>query len=412
MNIVVVGAGLAGAKAVEELRTQGYDGDITLIGAEPHPPYERPPLSKALLLGTATSDSVFVHSTQWYIDQQVEFVAGARVTDIDLDRGHVDARGRQWSYDRLLLCTGATPRRFPLADQSGADIVYLRTLEDALDLKARLAGHVLIVGAGWIGLEVAAAARQANAIVTVVETAALPLVGVLGPEIAPVFANLHRDHGVDLRLGTSIAAIEQRAGTTTVRLRDGHEVTPHVILVGIGAEPNFQLGANAGLVVDHGILVDARLRASDPHVFAAGDVANHAHPVLGRIRVEHWDTAIHQGRHAARNMLGQDDPYTRQPYFFTDQYDLGMEYVGHVGPGGYDEVVIRGDLFERVFTALWIKHDRVVAGMHVNDWGAIDALRNLVGNQADRLAHDPDVALVDLPGATPVTPTGPADPRA
>jgi 3-phenylpropionate/trans-cinnamate dioxygenase ferredoxin reductase component len=399
MNIVVVGAGLAGAKAVEELRTQGYDGDITLIGTEPHPPYERPPLSKGLLLGTADPDSVFVHSTQWYADQQVELVTGTRVTDIDLDRGHVDVAGRHWSYDRLLLATGATPRRLPLADRSGADVVYLRTLDDALDLNARLSEHLLIIGAGWIGLEVAAAARHANGAVTVVEPAAMPLARVLGPEVAPLFADLHRDHGVDLRLSTSVEAIEHTPAGTIAHLSDGHEVRPDLILVGIGAEPAIELGATAGLVLDHGIVVDACLRASDPHVYAAGDVATHDHPNLGRIRVEHWDTAIHQGRHAARSMLGHDAPYARQPYFFTDQYDLGMEYVGHVGPAGYDEVVIRGDLADGVFSALFIKGRTVIAGMHVNDWDAIDTLRNLVGKEADRLARDPAIALTDIPGA-------------
>jgi 3-phenylpropionate/trans-cinnamate dioxygenase ferredoxin reductase subunit len=397
MNIVVVGAGLAGASAVEELRNQGYTGDITLIGAEPHPPYERPPLSKDLLLGTADPDSVFVHNIQWYADQQVELVTSDPVTDIDLDRGHVAVANRRWSYDRLLLATGASPRHLGLADQSGADVTYLRTLDDALDLRLRLAGHLLIVGAGWIGLEVASAARQANATVTVVETAPLPLARVLGPEVAAVFADLHRDHGVDLRLNTSVEAIEHAAGATTVHLTDGHELTPDVILVGIGAEPNLQLGAKAGLVFDRGILVNASLRASDPHVFAAGDVANHAHPTLGRIRVEHWDTAIHQGRHAARNMLGHDDAYTRQPYFFTDQYDVGMEYVGHVGPGGYEEVVIRGSIADRIFTALWIKNNRVLAGMHVNDWGAIDAIRSYVGDEANRLLRDHNIPFAELP---------------
>jgi 3-phenylpropionate/trans-cinnamate dioxygenase ferredoxin reductase subunit len=397
MNIVVVGAGLAGANAVEELRAQGHSGDITLIGAEPHPPYERPPLSKGLLLGRAETDSVFVHSSQWYADQGVELVTDARVTEIDLDRGHVEAGGRQWSYDRLLMATGATPRRLPVADQSGADIVYLRTLDDALDLRARLSENLLIIGAGWIGLEVAAAARQARGTVTVVEPAAIPLARVLGPEVAPVFANLHRDHGVDLRLSTSVEAIEHTRDGTIARLSDGHEVRPDLILVGIGANPAIELGATAGLVTDHGIVVDACLRASDPHVYAAGDVATHDHPNLGRIRVEHWDTAIHQGRHAARSMLGHDAPYTRQPYFFTDQYDLGMEYVGHVGPAGYDDIVIRGDLAGRVFTALWIKGTRVVAGMHVNDWDAMDTLRNLVGHEADRVARDADIALIDIP---------------
>jgi NADPH-dependent 2,4-dienoyl-CoA reductase/sulfur reductase-like enzyme len=398
VNIVVVGGGLARANAVEELRVQGYSGDITLIGAEPHLPYERPPLSKGLQLGTVEPDSVFVHDVQWYADQQVDLVTGDPVSEIDLDRGHVAVATRQWSYDRLLLATGASSRHLDRADRSGADVIYLRTLDDAHDLKARLAGHVQIIGAGWIGLEVAAAARQANAAVTVVEAGALPLARVLGREVAPVFADLHRDHGVDLRLDTSVASVEHVSGTTTVRLTDGHALTPDVVVVGIGAEPNLELGAKAGLVVDRGILVDARLRASDPHVYAAGDVATHAHPTLGRLRVEHWDTAIHQGRHAARTMLGDDDPYTRQPYFFTDQYDLGMEYIGNVGRGGYDDVVIRGDMSERVFTALWIRRNRVVAGMHVNDWDALEVLRSWVGKEAPSILRDVDVALADLPG--------------
>ena len=397
MNIVIVGAGLAGANATEELRTQGYTGDITLIGAEPHPPYERPPLSKGLLLGSADPESVFVQPTQWYADQQVDLIIGSPVTDIDLDTRHVTFGGNRVSYDRLLLAPGARPRRLPLADRSGADVIYLRTLDDALALNARLTEHLLIVGAGWIGLEVAAAARTAGGTVTIVETAALPLANVLGPELAPVFADLHREHGVDLRLNTSVTAIEQYRGTTTVRLSDGHQLTPDAILVGIGAEPDDQLATDAGLATDQGILVDARLRASDPHVHAAGDVASQDHPLLGRIRVEHWDAAIHQGRHAARSMLGHDDPYTRQPYFFTDQYDLGMEYVGHLGPDGYDEVVIRGDVPYRAFSALWIRNNQVVAGMHANDWDAMGPIRAWIGRDANHTLRDPTIALDEIP---------------
>ena len=404
MNIVVIGAGLAGANAVEELRTQGYTGDITLIGAESHPPYERPPLSKGLLLGTADPDSVFVHDTAWYADQQVDLITGTTVTDIDLDTGHVALGDRQLSYDRLLLATGAQPRRLPLADDSGADVVYLRTLDDALALNARLTEHLLIVGAGWIGLEVAAAAREAGGNVTVVEPSALPLAHLLGDEFGVLFAELHREHGVDLRLRTSVAAINHKRGRTTVRLTDGHELTPDLILVGIGADPSDQLAATAGLAADHGVLVDAWLRASDPHVYGAGDVANQDHPLLGRIRVEHWDTAIHQGRHAARTMLGDDEPYARQPYFFTDQYDLGMEYVGHAGPAGHDELVIRGDFASRVTTAFWLKDNRVVAGMHTNDWDAIDPIRAWIGLEADDDLRNPAIPIADLadpPGVKP-----------
>ncbi|MFC7359832.1 NAD(P)/FAD-dependent oxidoreductase [Nocardioides astragali] len=396
MNVVVIGAGLAGASAVEEVRNLGYSEDITLIGAESHLPYERPPLSKGILLGSAEPSSVFVHDAQWYADQQVDVLTGTTVTGIDLDTCHVTVTGGQISYDRLLLATGATPRRLPLPGHAGADVVHLRTLDDALALRARLAGHVLIVGAGWIGLEVAAAARHAGATVTVVENATLPLVRVLGPEVAPLFADLHRDHGVDLRLATAVAAMVPTQQATKVRLSDGHTLVADLILVGIGAQPDDQLAAAGGLATDNGVLVDARLRSSDPHVYAAGDVANHDHPLIGRIRVEHWDSAIHQGRHAARAMLGSDAPYMRQPYFFTDQYDLGMEYVGHVGPDGYDEVVIRGDLASRVITAFWIRHNQIVAGMHVNDWESIDTIRTWVGQEATGRFRNARIALADI----------------
>jgi 3-phenylpropionate/trans-cinnamate dioxygenase ferredoxin reductase subunit len=250
-------------------------------------------------------------------------------------------------------------------------------------LRTRLSGHVLIIGGGWIGLEVASAARQRGAVVTVVEPTPLPLATVLGPEIAQVFVDLHREHGVDLRVGTSVAAVEATADGTRVRLSDGHVVTPDLVVVGIGVEPEDRLARDAGLATERGVLVDARLATGDAHVFAAGDVAQHDHPVLGRLRVEHWDTAIHQGRHVARSLLGDDRPYERLPYFFTDQYDLGMEYVGHVGRSGYDEVVVRGDLAGRVFTAFWIRSGRVVAAMQANDWDASDSLHEWVGKDAD-----------------------------
>ncbi len=317
------------------------------------------------------------------------------MTDVDLDTSHVTLGDRRLSYDRLLLATGAQARHLPMADSSGADIVYLRTIDDALALGPRLTERLLIVGAGWIGLEVAAAARQAGGTVTVVESASLPLARVLGPEIAPMVAALHRDHGVDLRLGTGLTAVDHQQGGTTVRLDDDTEVLCDLILVGIGAEPDDTLAAKAGLATHHGVLVDARLRASDPHVFAAGDVAHHDHPLHGRIRVEHWDTAIHHGEHAARVMLGDDQPYLRQPYFFTDEYDLGMEYIGHVGAKGYDDVVIRGSLADRTFTALWISDDHVVAGMHVNDWDATGSLRDLVGRKATAAVRDTSVTLKD-----------------
>ena len=388
MNIVIVGAGLAAANVVEELREQGHDGPLTVVGAEKHLPYERPPLSKSVLLGTSEPDSVFVHDRGWYDDHEVDLRLGAAAQDIDLDRQQITAGGSRIPYDRLLLATGASPRRLPVFEDQAFLTLYLRTIEDAVALKSKLAGRVLIIGAGWIGLEVAAAAREAGASVTIVETAAQPLLAALGPEIASMFADLHREHGVDLRLSTSVSTITG----STVHLSDGTAVNPHLVLVGIGAVPQDHLARNAGLAVDNGILVDAELRANDPHVFAAGDVANHDHPTLGRVRVEHWDTAIQHGKHVARSMLGDGAPYTRQPYFFTDQYDLGMEYIGHIGPGGYDEVVIRGDRSSRNLNALWIKQNRIVAGLHLNDWDATEHLRRLVGAEMTDLATLRDTA--------------------
>ena len=396
-SIVVVGGGLAGAKAVEGLRARGYDGDITLFGAEPHLPYERPPLSKGLLLGSDEPDSVFVHDQAWYDDQRVDLRTGVEVTALDLDRRRVTAGGAEVAFDRLLLTTGSAPRRLPMADNAGAPVAYLRTLDDSLALKEHLGRRLILIGGGWIGLEVASAARAAGGEVTVVESLELPLLGALGTRVATSFAGLHREHGVDLRLGASVEGIEPDGDGAVVRLADGSSVTGDLVVVGIGATARDDLARAADLPCDGGVLVDGHLEAA-PGVFAAGDVAQHDHPVLGRrIRVEHWDTAIEQGTHVAGALLGDDAPYTRLPYFFTDQYDLGMEYVGNVGPEGFDEVVVRGDEEGRVFTAFWLGDGKVLAGMHVNDWDAIDPIRELVGQQVDpaRL-RDENVELGDV----------------
>ncbi|MDN5746332.1 MAG: FAD-dependent oxidoreductase, partial [Nocardioidaceae bacterium] len=388
------GGGLAAANAIEELRTAGHSGDITLIGAEPHLPYERPPLSKAVLLGEEQPQSAIVHDQQWYDEQQVDVRLGSLVGGLDLERRRITVVEEEIGYDRLLLATGAAPRRLTLPGSPEVEVLHLRTIDDAASLQMRLKGRVLIVGAGWIGLEVAAAARQAGAEVTVVDTAAQPLLGVLGPEVAPIFAGLHREHGVDLRLGSSIKDVTGHH----VELTDRSTLEVDMVVAGIGATPNDMLAHAAGLVVDNGVHVDAALRSPDAHVFAAGDVANHDHPRFGRLRVEHWDNAIEQGKHVAHSMLGDNAPYTRMPYFFTDQYDLGMEYVGHAAPGVDSEVVVRGDLDERVISALWLQEGTVVAGMHLNDWDAIEPLRAVVGKPADERTRDTSVALADLVG--------------
>ncbi|MGH3445126.1 MAG: NAD(P)/FAD-dependent oxidoreductase [Nocardioidaceae bacterium] len=405
-TFVVVGAGLAAAHAITGLREAGFDGRIVLYGDERHLPYERPPLSKGYLLGDDELDSAFVHPPGWYDEHDVDLRLGTPVTALDTAQHKVHAGDDVEDYDRLLLATGSAPRRLAMADDSGAPVAYLRTIEDSQRLKSAFTeGHrVAIVGGGWIGLEVASAARHAGADVTVLEALDQPLLRVLGPKVATVFADLHREHGVDLRTGVRVEAIEASDERAVVTLAGSGTLEADLVVVGIGVSPNVGLAEAAGLAVENGILVDAHLRTSDPDVFAAGDVANAEHPTLGyRLRVEHWDTAIEHGKHVARTMLGEDASYDRMPYFFTDQYDLGMEYVGSLGPDGtdgVDEVVIRGDTSgERVFTAFWVREGRVLAGMHANDWDAGDALRALAGRNVDvdRL-RDASVPLADLAG--------------
>ncbi|MGA9749037.1 MAG: FAD-dependent oxidoreductase [Nocardioides sp.] len=400
--IVIVGGGLTAAKAVEQLRESGYDGELVVFAAEQHLPYERPPLSKGYLLGDDERDTVFVHDAGWYAEHSVDLRLGARVDTLDPGAHTVTSGGSVQPYSQLLLATGSQPRRFAMADQSGAPVAYLRTVEDTERLKEAFAegAHIAVLGAGWIGLEAASAARKAGAEVTVVESLDLPLLRVLGPEVARAFADLHREHGVDLRLGVQVSGISP-AGDGVRIDAGGNPVEADLLLVGIGAAPDTSLAEASGLAVDNGILVDAALRTSAPDVLAAGDVANHDHPVLGRVRVEHWDNAIEQGKAAARVLLGEGAAYDRQPYFFTDQYDLGMEYVGHVDPAAADEVVVRGDTGgDRVFTAFWVKDGVVAAAMHANDWDAGDDIKAIVGTRPDlgRL-RDPGVPLGDLTGS-------------
>jgi 3-phenylpropionate/trans-cinnamate dioxygenase ferredoxin reductase subunit len=367
-TFVVVGGGLAGAKALEALREKGFDGRLVLFAAEDHLPYERPPLSKEYLKTGEKLDEAFVHDREWYDANRVDLRLGAPVVAID-PAAHevVTGDGERTAYDRLLLATGSSPRRLNLPGSDLDGVLYLRTIEDSDRLKAAFAkgGRIAVVGAGWIGLETAAAAREAGCEVTVFEVADLPLLRVLGPTVAQAFADLHRSHGVDLRLGTQVTA-EDLAGAD-------------LVVAGVGVTPRVALAEAAGLAVDNGVLVDAGLHTSVPSVLAVGDIANHAHPVLGRrIRVEHWDTAINQAKVAAHNLAGGDEVYDAMPYFFTDQYDLGMEYVGHAGAD--DEVVVHGDLAGLVFRAFWLREGRVVAAMHANDWDATDDLRAAVAS--------------------------------
>ena len=402
---VIVGASLAGAKAAEALRAAGFAGSVVLIGAEAELPYERPPLSKDYLMGKSPREQIYTHPEQWYQENDVELRLGLAVTEIDRTGHRVTlADGSAQPYAKLLLTTGSSPRRLPVPGAELDGVVYLRTVGDSDRIKAALvsAARVAVVGAGWIGLETAAAARTAGAHVTVVEAAELPLLRVLGPEVAQVFADLHRDHGVELRLRIGAAEVTGTAGSATgVRLTDGTQVDADLVIVGIGITPRTQLADAAGLRVADGIVVGADLRTDDPDIYAAGDVASAFHPRLGtHIRVEHWANALHQPQAAARAMLGQQVSYDRVPYFFTDQYDLGMEYSGWVEPGGYEQVVFRGDVAGRQFIAFWLDAaGRVLAGMNVNIWDVNDAIQSLVrsGRPADSDAlRDQAVDLATL----------------
>jgi len=387
-TFAIVGASLAGAKAAETLRAEGFDGRIVLFGAEEHVPYERPPLSKDYLQGRA--EAPFVHPAEWYAEQGIDLRTGTRVTAVDPAAHEVEtADGERVGYTKLLLTTGSSVR-------SLAGAVTLRTLDDSDQLRAALRPdvRVVIIGAGWIGLEVAAAARAAGARVTVLEHAAAPLLTVLGPEMAAVFARLHVENGVDLRCGVTVRAVRSDA----VLLDDGR-VGADLVVAGIGITPDVDLARAAGLAVDNGVLVDEHLRTSDPDVLAAGDVANAYHPFLGRhVRVEHWANALNQPVVAAQTMLGQDVAYDRLPYFFTDQYDLGMEYTG-IAEG---ELVVRGDLDAREFVAFWLRDGRLSAAMNVNVWtGVPEAAQRLIraGTPLDAATlADPDVPLDALVG--------------
>ncbi len=406
-HIVLIGAGLAGATAAETLREEGFDGRIHLVGEEPERPYERPPLSKGVLLGDAERDSVFVHDEGWYAAHEVDLRTGTAAAALHLADHEVElAGGERLPFDRALLATGSAPRRLDVPGAELDGVHYLRRVGDSDALRSALAGggrRVVVIGGGWIGLEVTAAARTLGNEVTVVEPAPTVLRAALGDELGATFADLHREHGVRLMLGEGVASIEGAGGAVAAVLTTSGERLPaDVVVVGVGARPNTQLAEDAGLDVDNGVLVDAALRSSHPDVFAAGDVAHAVHPLLGRrLRVEHWANALHAGPVAARSMLGRDVVHDPVPFFYTDQYDLGMEYRGSVGPDGFDRLVYRGDRAGREFLVFWVRGDRVQAAMNVNVWDvgdAVDALlRSGAGVDLARLA-DPDVPLDDLAG--------------
>jgi 3-phenylpropionate/trans-cinnamate dioxygenase ferredoxin reductase subunit len=405
-TFVIIGGGLAGAKAAEALRDNGFDGEIVLFGAEEHLPYERPPLSKDYLADKKGLPDFTVNPEDWYREHDVDLRLGTEVTGIDrLTHSVGFDEGHHQGYDKLLLATGSSSRRLPIPGGDADGVHYLRTVDDASDLLAVLTkgARLAVVGAGWIGLEVAASARERGVEVTVVESAELPLLGALGREAAEVFAKLHREHGVDLRLKTSVEQITTDGGKATgLKLGDGSTVSADAVLVAVGAKPNTELAEKAGLdLAEGGVLVDASLKTSDDDVYAVGDIAAAENPLFGtRVRTEHWANALKQPAVAVAGMMGNPGVYDELPYFFTDQYDLGMEYVGHAED--YASVVFRGDPDGREFTVFWLDAEsRVLAGMNVNVWEGLDDIKDLIRSRkpvdAGRLA-DADVPLGQLGG--------------
>lgn len=409
-TFVIVGASLAGAKAAEELRQNGFDGRVVLIGAEPVRPYVRPPLSKDYLADEVALDTVYVHGETFYADHQIELRTATTVHGIDQAAAELVLAGNErLGYDRLLLATGAEPRRLSIPGAELDGIHYLRTLHDCERLRTRMehGGRLAVIGAGWIGCEVAATARQRGLEVTVIDPGSVPLERVLGAEVGAIYRDVHTEHGVEMLLGTGVESLEGDGRVQRVRTTDGRTVDCDFVVAGIGARPRTELADGTDIVVDDGIVTDGFLQTAVSGIFAAGDVANARHPLYGHLRIEHWATALNQGPAAARNMLGGTAPgdpvldhpvaYDAVPYFYSDQYDVGMEYSGHATD--WDHVVFRGDVARREFIAFWLKEDRILAGMNVNVWdvtGQIQALiRSRLRVDRDRLA-DPDTPLTEL----------------
>ena len=398
---VIVGASLAGANAAETLREEGFDRRVVLVGSEDERPYERPPLSKDYLRGEVDREKVYVHDENFYAEHDIELRLGRTALSLDTANAQVELDdGEHLSYDRLLLATGAEPRRLSVPGAELDGVFYLRSVRGSDALRQRLdrGGAVVVVGAGWIGAEVAASARQRGLDVTVVEPASVPLERVLGKEIGAVYRDIHTDQGVRMLMGTGVEAFEGDGVVERVRTSDGRVIDCDFVVVGVGVQPRTTLAAQAGMAVDNGVLVDEHLQTSVPGVFAAGYVANSDHPFYGeRIRVEHWANALNQGPVAARNMVGHNVAYDRLPYFFSDQYDVGMEYTGFAR--AWDRVVFRGDPATREFVAFWLVEDRVVAGMNVNVWDVTDSIKRLISERVvvdDRTLSDHDVPLEKL----------------
>ncbi|MDQ1573474.1 MAG: hypothetical protein QOH44_1033 [Actinomycetota bacterium] len=409
-TFVIVGAALAGVSAAEELRKQGFDGRIVMFGREARHPYIRPPLSKDFLSGKEQADKAFVHPESWYEENSIELELGAEVTSINRNEHTVTVRGEQVdtepiSYTKLLIATGSTPRQLQVPGATIPGVHYLRSLTDATALRAELRDGgkaVAIIGSGWIGMEVAATARELGNDVRVILNSEIPLTKAIGGELGQFFADVQAEHGVIFDRSTTVEEIVPTDDGVVggVRVGERSVLAADLVVVAIGAAPTVELAVAAGLEVDNGILVDAALRTSDPDIFAAGDVANAFHPIIGaRIRSEHWANALNQGPAAARAMLGQIVSYDEIPYAYSDQFEIGMEFSGYLPLIGDATLAYRGDPAKREFIAFWMLGGRVVAGMNVNVWDVNEDVQGIIrrGNIVDVAAlADPDVPLKSL----------------
>jgi 3-phenylpropionate/trans-cinnamate dioxygenase ferredoxin reductase subunit len=398
-TFVILGAGMCGAAAAQTLREEGFEGRVVMIGDESHLPYERPPLSKEYLRGEQEKDQLFVHAESWYQEQDVETRLGMRATAIELSERSVTlSDGDSLIFDSLLIATGGRPRR--LSEESSDRVLYLRSIEDCERIKARVSkgGRLVIVGAGFIGVEVTASARARGVDVTCLSSTDVPLAPVLGPEIGKVYAEIHREHGVDLRTGERVESIDASGDGVVVRTTNGEKIEGDAVVVGIGIQPNTELAEAAGVELANGIAVDEFCRTSHEGVFAAGDVADHFHPVFGRrIRVEHFDNAIKHGSNAARNMVGRKAPFEDPHWFWSDQYDYNLQYGGFAHE--WDDIVVRGSLEQRDFAAFFLKGGVLLAALSVNRAREVRRAMKLIAARArpdPQKLRDDDVDLRTL----------------
>ncbi len=403
-RIVIVGAGLAGARAAEALRKNGFEGTLTLVGDEADRPYLRPPLSKEYLRGETPRDKVYVHPEAFYTEQRIDLLTSSPVRSIEPATHEVVLDDdRRLSFDRLLIATGARPRSLTVPGADLPGVVALRTVgdADALRTAAADAERIVVIGAGWIGSEVAASLRTLDRHVTLVAPETVPLERVLGPEVGGVYRDLHLEHGVDARLGASVERIVGTDRVTAVETGSGDRIAADLVVVGVGVTPRVELATAAGLTVGNGIEVSPTLETSSPGIFAAGDVAAAWHPFYdARLRSEHWANAKFGGSAVASRMTGSTEPYDRIPYFYSDQYDLGMEYTGYAS--GTDRLVVRGSLADRAFIAFWLADGRVTAGMNANIWDVTKPIEALIRSRAiidPGALADPSIPLDELASA-------------